>query len=425
MTTKIKKLTAAQTAALPAWRDKWIATGLSTAPADRERAEAAYRACYRYAGLRDDVPIVWVQSPIVGALTSSAAATILKGSSVRSAVGWAVRSAVESEVRSAVDLAMDSAVYSAVRPAVHSAVYSAVYSAVDEAVRSAVYSVVGAAAGAAVHSAVGPAVYSAADSAVREAVGAAVRSAVRSAVGAAVRSAVGSAVDDAVGSAVYSAVREAMRSAKLSWHYWLGGSLWSAWPAFESFFREHCGLILPGNLSERAAAYAATSEAACYWWPNSSFIMACERPRFIRLEDGRLHSATGHAIEWPDGWGLSAWRGTVVPDAWLSGNPPSAAEALQQQNVERRRAACEIIGWERIIAELGGKTIDRDPDPQIGELIEVNLPGSGKERFLRVKCATGRRFAIPVPRKIKTALAGNAWTYDIPPDLLATKEHRT
>ena len=90
-----------------------------------------------------------------------------------------------------------------------------------------------------------------------------------------------------------------------------------------------------------------------------------------------------------------------------------------------RRAACEIIGSARILKELKAKTINRDNDPEIGELVEVNLPDAGRERFIRVRCGTGREFAIPVPPTIKTALEGNCWTYNLPLELMKLKENRT
>src|SRR5215472_1375565 len=75
--TNITSLTESQRARFPEWRDRWIAAGLSTEPADRTRAEAAYRACYRYTGLDDGVPIVWVESPIVGALAAAISTELL------------------------------------------------------------------------------------------------------------------------------------------------------------------------------------------------------------------------------------------------------------------------------------------------------------------------------------------------------------
>ena len=65
------------------------------------------------------------------------------------------------------------------------------------------------------------------------------------------------------------------------------------------------------------------------------------------------------------------------------------------------------------MGELGGRTINQDLDPEIGELVEVDLPDGGPSRFLRVTCGTGRRFAIPVPLTVHTALEANAWTYGL------------
>jgi hypothetical protein len=77
--------------------------------------------------------------------------------------------------------------------------------------------------------------------------------------------------------------------------------------------------------------------------------------------------------------------------------------------MELRRAACEILGWTRILQELGARTIDEDGDPEIGTLVHVTLPDVGPARFVRVRCGTGREFAVCVPPTTKTALEGQAW----------------
>ena len=85
-----------------------------------------------------------------------------------------------------------------------------------------------------------------------------------------------------------------------------------------------------------------------------------------------------------------------------------------------------------MLAALDAEVIDRDDDPEIGELLEANIPtltagdghffgelleadiqDMGKERFLRVQCATGRTFVLPVPQDMKTALQAQAWTWNI------------
>jgi len=350
-----------------------IADGLRCEPADRKVAEESIRTIYRCSGLNGDVPVVWVPSPIVGALAAPLAAL---------AIGGSRKAAVDSAVYSAVD----SAVYSAV----DSAVYSAVYSAVNSAVNSAVYSAV--------------------DSAVYYAVDSAVDSAVYSAVYSAVNSAVYSAVD----SAVYS---------KLFWHDWRGGQMWIAWSAFVEAIMA-LGVEHPSFVAIRAERQLCAS--AGYYWPNKNFIMVCERPSAIRRDDaGRLHCATGPAVDYGDTFKLYSWHGISVPASWFEKAKPTPSEALKLANVEQRRAACEMLGWHRILAELNAKTINKHDNPQVGELVEVAIPGSGKERFLRVLCGTGREFALPVPRNMKTAIEAQAWTWGLDAKTFTTPEVRT
>ncbi len=349
MVKRITKLTVEQTAAMILHRDKWIGIGLSTAPADRARAEAAYRQCYRSAGLRYDLPIVWVDSPMVGALAAPFAAQYVSIIRAIPDIFRAVTAALKKGGDNAVDSAVDSAVESAVRSAVDSAVGSAVGSAVHSAVHSAV------------------------DSAVRSAVHSAVRSAVGSAVDSAVHSAVHSAVGSAVGSAVDSRI-------KPFWHYWIGGSLWCWWTSFETFFREECSLELSPELTAAAEAYSETTQSAGYWWPNRDFIIACDRPSAInRDKSGRLHNEKAAAISWRDGWGIYLVHGVRVPD-WVIESPEKITiENIEgQTNTEIKRVMIEKFGWDRYAAECGAQIIDHDE--KYGTLFGRN----GAAEFLRV-----------------------------------------
>ena len=89
----------------------------------------------------------------------------------------------------------------------------------------------------------------------------------------------------------------------------------------------------------------------------------------------------------------------------------TAKIALTWNNIEQRRCACEILGWVKILRELNAKIIDEDNDPEVGTLVEVDIPDIGREKFLRVLCGTKREFALPVPPEMKTALEANAWTF--------------
>ena len=149
------------------------------------------------------------------------------------------------------------------------------------------------------------------------------RTAVDTAVATAVATVVGTAVNTVVGTAVDTVAYTGVGNAKLiEWHNWLGGQFWvGGWwygPAYISFFREVCKLKLSKDIEERADAYQKICESVNYIWPNKNFVMVCARPiKINRNAQGRLHSDTEKAIEYPDGWGLYLLNGVLFPeDLW-------------------------------------------------------------------------------------------------------------
>ncbi|MHB8085777.1 MAG: DUF6745 domain-containing protein, partial [Dehalococcoidia bacterium] len=188
-------------------------------------------------------------------------------------------------------------------------------------------------------------------------------------------------------------------------------SLWAAFTAYVSFFRDVCGW--DGNTLQKFSIYEDLVSSCGWTWWHENVLAISDRPELIKRDaQGRLHSLVGHAIHYRDGWGFSCWHGVVIPDEWLSKPDTLTAEvALKCTNLEQRRAACELLGWAKILDVLNAKVIDEDPNPQVGTLLEVDLPDAGKERFLRVKCGTGRDFVLGVPKEMKTALEANLRTY--------------
>ena len=313
---KIEKLTAAQTAKLAEYAKRWTEIGLSTAPADRPRAEAAIIEMYRVAGL--GAPrIVWCGSPLAQGLTRA----IVIDQKLLNDIG--------------------KGIWASVRDSVRASVGDSVWASVWDSVWDSVY-----------------------------------------------------------------------------------GQHDANWLAFYKFFRDECGL---NEQTEKLNGLTELCESAGWALPHQNICWVSERHCLVARDDhGRLHSLTGPALLYPDGWGVYAVHGTRIPETWIT-DPKSltAKVALTWPNVEQRRAACEILGWENVLRELDAKTIDRDEDPMIGELVEVTIPDVGKEKFLRVVCGTQRRFALPVPPQMKTALEANAWTYAVDTQVLKALEART
>jgi len=183
------------------------------------------------------------------------------------------------------------------------------------------------------------------------------------------------------------------------------------WIAYASFF-ETIGHRYPAALEIKLKAQRRYHETCGWLYCFDGMAFVSQRPSVVKLDDNaRLHCETGTAIKYADGYGFCAWHGTRIPDGWVDGKKSlDVKTAITWANIEQRRAAIEILGWAKILKELDAKVIDADSDPLIGTLVEVKLPNlRNPARFLRVKCGTGREFAIGVPREIKTAIQGQAW----------------
>jgi hypothetical protein len=200
------------------------------------------------------------------------------------------------------------------------------------------------------------------------------------------------------------------------WNQHEAGSL-----AFYAFFHEVVGLSGLEKIEPLLDLAKLCGWVSFY----DTAVIIQDRPEIIRFDDrGLLHAENGPSVRYRDGFSVYSWHGVRIPGEWMT-KPPTATEALHWDNMEQRRAACEIVGWVNILRELNAKTIDKDDDPMVGELVRVDIPDIGEEQFLRVLCGTGREFALPVPPTMRTALEANAWSYDIPEDFIRNLEVRT
>lgn len=183
------------------------------------------------------------------------------------------------------------------------------------------------------------------------------------------------------------------------------GNMESYWVAFYQFFFDNFGIC------QEIQEMGPIVENCSWVLADDNTVYIVDRPSVIKFDDqNRTHCENGPAIEYPDGFAVYIWHGQRVPGWWIT-NPEklSEKEFLYHENAEMRRVACEIVGWGKVLERMNSVIIDKDGDPEIGELVEVDIPEIGKERFLRVMCGTGREFAMPVPPTMKTAIEAQAW----------------
>jgi hypothetical protein len=188
------------------------------------------------------------------------------------------------------------------------------------------------------------------------------------------------------------------------------GSMDISWISFYKYFNEVVGL----DIKEIADLHDLALHTG---WYNAyeDVVVFQHRPEYIKFDENNLlHCETGPAIRFRDGYSIYSWHGTRIPAEWIEDKRNLSPEtALTWPNIEQRRCAAEIIGWKRVLELLNPVVIDEDDDPQIGTLLEVEIPEIGRERFLRVQCGTGRIFCIPVPPDMKNAIEAQAWTWDL------------
>jgi hypothetical protein len=217
---------------------------------------------------------------------------------------------------------------------------------------------------------------------------------------------------DQLGGQLWGQLRGQLRDQPIYDANYLWGSqdlYWIAWGKFA----EHIGVRLTDEQSAHLELMRRIGFECEWWWPYEGFCFVSERPVSIKWDDRRLlHCEDGPAIEYADGYSLYAWHGLTIPSEWVIDKSKLTPKiALTWENVEQRRAACELLGWHRILDELNAKVIDEDGDAEIGTLVEVEIPDIGREKFLRVQCGTKRSFALPVPPEMQTALQAQSWTY--------------
>jgi hypothetical protein len=155
-----------------------------------------------------------------------------------------------------------------------------------------------------------------------------------------------------------------------------------------------CGLELKGDLWDRARAYEATIESACWWWPHKEFVIVSERPVAIHREltdpavkrgwgSHRLHSDTGPAVAFRDGWGVWAVHGVRVPQ-FVVEQPDKITPAMidAEENAEVRRVMIQRYPGGQVKWLIDAKATVVHSDDW-GTLYQKDRPGDTP--FLMVK----------------------------------------
>ena len=357
----------------------WISRAMRTERIEPEKITPAIEGIYAAAGLKKP-KVVIVPSPLVMAFAYGASAAILykrkHAAATRDATRAATRAATEAATRDATRDATRAATYDATRDAT----YDATRDATEAATRAATYD--------------------------------ATYATTYDATEAATEAATAEPEIQAANACLDMGGDLGIQCAKMWSRPYQGGNMWAGYDCFLSSFRDVLGLDL--QIYEKYAPWEQAAIHGSFRVMHEDFCIVSDFPEILKVdEQNRPHCENGPSHRWRDGWELYYWHGVRIPNNWIKDKSSlDAKTALTWENIEQRRAALEIVGWHNVLTELDAKVIDKDGDPEIGTLLEVQLPDlEVKTKILHAKCGTGREFAMPVPPHVTTALEANAGSY--------------
>jgi hypothetical protein len=331
----IDRLTEEQIVQLAEFRNRWIAIGLSTEPADRERAEHAIRRMYRVASLRPPTVIEWCGSP-----------------------------AALDRVKPSACLVIESG-----GPVVEN-----------------VWATLGEGPWSRVKARLGPGPLLCAQTA-----------------------------SDRVALAVWARVGRVIGLSFRSYPFGMeihgqhdAGAL-----MFYDFVGQICGL---GDEVDELSGVLELAQSAGWAQPCEKICWVSERPSALQRDDlGRLHSLTGPAIVYPDGWSIHAVHGVRVPrEVVEDANWITVQRIEAEPNSEIRRVMVLKYGAARYLQESGAKLVN---ESKRGKLWRKDRKGDNPLVMVEVQNSTpepdGSRktYFQRVPPHIKTAAAAVAWRF--------------
>ncbi|MEU4626467.1 DUF6745 domain-containing protein [Actinoplanes sp. NPDC023801] len=203
-------------------------------------------------------------------------------------------------------------------------------------------------------------------------------------------------------------------------------------PVLDAIYGQHDGtwlstfeaadrIVPEAGLMTGLTGLAAVARHAGWWWANERVAVLTERPVTLTRDNvGRLHRGEGAALEFPDGYGLWAWRGMPIPESLAADLPTLTAGRIRREdNAEIRRVMLEHFGYDRYMREVGAHKMGAD---ETGILWRVDLDGDEPLVMVEVVNSTpepdgtSRVYWLRVPPRTRTAREGVAWTFGLTAD---------
>jgi hypothetical protein len=181
---------------------------------------------------------------------------------------------------------------------------------------------------------------------------------------------------------------------------------------FFDYFASECGL---SRQTEKLEGLWLVAKNAGWFLPCENICFVSERHNVVLRDDvGNLHSETGAALEYPDGFKIYAWHGIRVPPRVITRPETITIDEIQNEpNAEIRRVMIERMGMNRYVVEANLKPSQTD---RFGTLYSSQLPDGERYFAVHVTCpSTARDYFLRLPpdANFTTAHEAVAWTWGL------------
>lgn len=373
-------LTPEQGALLATVRDDWTEVGFGAGATDRAAAQAGVRLTYRSAGLAPPARVVWLASPLRGAV----AAALIADPDPRHGGGPLARTMRDELAAQGLDL--DAGDRGGRLLHIRSELWAEVRSRVSSQTTRRLRALAWTAMAAPLERLIQRVLIPVRDQVAREA-------------------------RDRLDADLARRVRGWSLHAVYGQHD-------AAWLAGFDFL----GRVAPhASTVGKLAGLVRVARAAGWWWPFEQVAVVTERPAVLARDDqGRLHGEDGPAIAYSDGLALHCWRGMPVPADLIGRLDQLTVERIHaEQNLELRRVLTERYGLDRYLRDAGATRMGAD---ETGVL--WRLPVDGDEPLVMVEVINSssepdgsrRRYWLRVPPTTRSAREAVAWTFGLAPE---------
>ena len=363
----ITKLTQAQRAIIPEYREMWLKKALRTAPLERDEVHRIITGLYEKILKKPTPPIIIMSSPLGAWIATTFLYSKFRKNKIKNKIGHEIECKIRHEIRNKIENGIRYEIGNVIGDEIgHEIVHE-----IGDGIRHEIVNKIENEVGHEIRYKIGYEIRNEIMNEIENKIGHEIRHKIVYEIRNEIRNGIGNGIRNEIGNGIRHEIVNGIRNEIFFVWPYIDGVFSSHFFACWEYFREVCDIK---GYPEDWDTYVATSNLQLVY-PFNNFCVLSNHPEKISRKNKRLHCENGMALKYRDGWGLWCLHGVTVPQ-WLVETPVREIDCrrfAEIKNVEVRREFVWKVGVDRIVQQGCGKVISTQGDYQ---LININLGGS-------------------------------------------------